>query len=151
MSLAEIKSAVEALSADELAQLAAFVRERENRAWINKSTPTLLKAVGYLRLPRKRARTFALGACKICRDRQNQSSILEAFRRATRKRAELAREKYALWKTDPHDPSLSFEERRNGICVVRIGEHYRAIGVREGDVVAWFWIGTHEAYNNFRF
>ena len=33
VSLAEIKSAVEALSADELAQLAAFVRERENRAW----------------------------------------------------------------------------------------------------------------------
>jgi hypothetical protein len=63
----------------------------------------------------------------------------------------LAREKYALWKSDPHHPSLGFEERRNGVCVVRIGEHYRAIGVREGDVIAWFWIGTHEAYNNFRF
>ena len=34
----------------------------------------------------------------------------------------LAREKYALWKSDPHHPSLSFEERRNGICVVRIGD-----------------------------
>ena len=33
MSLTEIKSAVEALSADELAELAAFVRDRENRAW----------------------------------------------------------------------------------------------------------------------
>jgi hypothetical protein len=33
VSLTEIKSAVEALSADELAELAAFVRERENRAW----------------------------------------------------------------------------------------------------------------------
>ena len=44
-----------------------------------------------------------------------------------------------------------FEERPNGICVVRIGNHYRAVGLREGDVVAWFWIGTHEEYNRFRF
>lgn len=33
MSLAEIKIAVDSLSSDELAELAAFVRERENRAW----------------------------------------------------------------------------------------------------------------------
>jgi hypothetical protein len=33
MSLSEIKTAVDALSADELTELAAFVRERENRAW----------------------------------------------------------------------------------------------------------------------
>lgn len=63
----------------------------------------------------------------------------------------LAREEYALWGSDPHHPSLQFEERRNGVCVVRIGEHYHAIGLREGDVIAWFWIGTHEEYNHFRF
>ncbi|MDQ6860375.1 MAG: hypothetical protein M3032_04360 [Verrucomicrobiota bacterium] len=63
----------------------------------------------------------------------------------------LAREKYALWRRDPHHASLRFEERRNGICVVRVGEHYRALALREGEVVAWFWIGTHEEYNNFRF
>jgi hypothetical protein len=33
MSLVQIKSTVEALSADELAELAAFVRERKKRAW----------------------------------------------------------------------------------------------------------------------
>jgi hypothetical protein len=63
----------------------------------------------------------------------------------------LAREKYALWKRDPRYPSLRFEERRNSICVVRIGDHYRALGLRDGDVIAWFWIGTHEQYNRFRF
>ncbi len=63
----------------------------------------------------------------------------------------LAREKYSLWRRDPRHPSLKFEERRNGICVVRIGDQYRAIGLREGDVIAWFWIGTHEEYNHFRF
>jgi hypothetical protein len=63
----------------------------------------------------------------------------------------LAREKYALWKRDPSHPSLHFEERRNGICVVRIGTGYRALGLREGDTIVWFWIGTHEEYNRFRF
>ena len=43
------------------------------------------------------------------------------------------------------------DERRNGICVVRIGDRYRAVGLREGDVIAWFWIGTHEQYNRFHF
>jgi hypothetical protein len=33
MSLAEIKHAVDMLSPDELAELAAFIRERENTAW----------------------------------------------------------------------------------------------------------------------
>ena len=47
----------------------------------------------------------------------------------------LAREKYALWKRDPYHPSLHFEEGRNGICVVRIEDRYRAVGLREGDVI----------------
>ena len=33
MSLAEIKTAVDALSAEELAELAAFIRERDQAAW----------------------------------------------------------------------------------------------------------------------
>ncbi len=64
---------------------------------------------------------------------------------------QLAREKYALWKSDPHHAALRFEERRGGVCVLRVGDHYRAVGLREKDVVAWFWIGTHEDYNRFRF
>jgi hypothetical protein len=63
----------------------------------------------------------------------------------------LAREKYALWRREPFHPSLRFEERRNSVCVVRIGDHYRAVGLREDEIVAWFWIGTHEEYNRFRF
>ena len=74
----------------------------------------------------------------------------KAFRSLPAPVQKLARDKYALWRRDPFHPSLKFEERRNGICVVRIGDHYRALGVREADVIAWFWIGTH-AYNRFRF
>src|SRR5436309_14815702 len=35
---------------------------------------------------------------------------------------DLAREKHAMWKRDPFHPSLGFEERRNNVCVVRIGD-----------------------------
>ena len=71
MSLSEIKTAVDALSAEELTELAAFVRERENRAWDQQSTPTLLKAPGSLRSRKKPARMSVLAGCWICRDRQD--------------------------------------------------------------------------------
>lgn len=43
---------------------------------------------------------------------------------------------------DTFHPSLRFEERRNGICVARIGEHHRTLGIRDSEIVAWFWITT---------
>jgi hypothetical protein len=75
----------------------------------------------------------------------------KAFEKLPAAVQDLAREKYAMWKRDPFHPSLEFEERRNNVCVVRIGDRYRALGLREGDTVLWFWIGTHEDYNRFRF
>jgi hypothetical protein len=32
------------------------------------------------------------------------------------------------------------------IYSVRIGIHYRALGVREGDDIVWFWVGSHDEY-----
>ena len=75
----------------------------------------------------------------------------KAFEKLPAPIQDLAREKYTMWKRDPFHPSLGFEERRNKVCVVRIGDHYRALGLREGDTVLWFWIGMHEDYNRFRF
>ena len=75
----------------------------------------------------------------------------KAFEKLPAPIQDLAREKYATWKRDPFHPSLGFEERRNNVCVVRIGDHYRALGLRQADTVLWFWIGTHEDYNRFRF
>jgi hypothetical protein len=75
----------------------------------------------------------------------------KAFEKLPTPVQDLAREKFAMWKRDPFHPSLGFEERRNNICVVRIGNSSRAVGVRENDIVLWFWIGTHEECNHFRF
>ncbi len=33
------------------------------------------------------------------------------------------------------------------IYSARIGSHYRAIGVLDGDTMTWTWVGTHEEYN----
>jgi len=33
-------------------------------------------------------------------------------------------------------------------CVVDIGYHYRALGEKIGDTIEWYWIGSHEDYNN---
>jgi hypothetical protein len=41
--------------------------------------------------------------------------------------------------------------KKGGIYSVEIGRSYRAIArERRGDYY-WFWVGTHEDYNNFNF
>ncbi len=47
---------------------------------------------------------------------------------------------YELLKADPQQPSLHFK-RIGRMCSVRIGIHYRAVGVEDGPDVVWFWIG----------
>ena len=61
----------------------------------------------------------------------------------------LAREKYALWQREPFHPSLKFEERRNGICVVRIGDHHRALGLRRAK--SWPGFGSARTPNTIVF
>ena len=60
----------------------------------------------------------------------------------------LARNNYVLLKTNPAYRSLYFKQVCNGRYLsVRIGLHYRALGVSVPDGVQWFWIGSHEEYN----
>lgn len=51
---------------------------------------------------------------------------------------------------NPNHPALYFKQvhEREPIYSVRIGLYHRALGVKEGNTVIWFWIGTHEEYNN---
>jgi mRNA-degrading endonuclease RelE of RelBE toxin-antitoxin system len=61
-----------------------------------------------------------------------------------------ARRTYKLWKQNSIHPSLHFKQVHDEqpIYSVRIGLSYRAIGVKEDNTMIWFWIGSHEAYNN---
>jgi hypothetical protein len=58
---------------------------------------------------------------------------------------------YRLFKNDPDHPGLSFKpvETRPSLYSVRIGLHYRALGVKQGDTIVWVWIGSHAEYDKF--
>jgi hypothetical protein len=60
----------------------------------------------------------------------------------------LAREKYRLWQKDPFHPPLQLKLLISNVWSVRIGPYHRALARRAGDLMVWFWIGTHEEYNN---
>ena len=57
-----------------------------------------------------------------------------------------ARKTYRVWKKNPHYPSLHIKKvhAREPIYSVRIGQ---AMGLVEGDTIAWFWIGSHSDYD----
>ena len=59
----------------------------------------------------------------------------------------LAIKNYRLWREDPWHPSLQFKDIGSSLWSVRIGIDYRAVGIRDGDVIVWQWIGPHAVYN----
>jgi hypothetical protein len=59
---------------------------------------------------------------------------------------ELADKNFELLKADPTHPSLHFK-RVGRFHSVRVGLHYRALGVDADDGVLWFWIGSHAEYD----
>lgn len=60
-----------------------------------------------------------------------------------------AREAYRRFRSDPSHPSLRFKRVHpiSPIYSARISRDYRALGVREDDVITWFWIGSHADYD----
>jgi hypothetical protein len=72
----------------------------------------------------------------------------ECFDRLPADVQKLARSRYRLWQRDPFHPSLHFKEIVPGLWSARINVQYRTLARRRGDVVAWFWIGTHNDYNH---
>jgi hypothetical protein len=60
-----------------------------------------------------------------------------------------ARNAYRLFRNDPNHASLRFRRvhPNEPIYSVRIGIHWRAVGVWQGDDMLWFWIGSHAEYD----
>jgi len=59
---------------------------------------------------------------------------------------DLADRAYELLKAKPRHPSLHLK-RVGDFWSVRVGLHYRALGVEDGGGISWFWIGTHADYD----
>jgi len=80
------------------------------------------------------------------------SHTTERFRKAFKQLPQhvqrQARQAYRLFKQNPYHPSLHFKQVHPArpTYSVRIGLDYRAVGIRDGDVIIWFWIGSHADY-----
>lgn len=61
---------------------------------------------------------------------------------------ELADKNYELLKGNPRHLSLQLK-RIEELLSVRVGKHYRAIGIDAPDGIQWIWIGSHAEYNKF--
>lgn len=59
-----------------------------------------------------------------------------------------AKAAYQLWSENPDHPSLRFKKVHSKLPIysVRVDLDWRAVGVMEGDMVLWFWVGPHDEY-----
>ena len=81
------------------------------------------------------------------------SNLTPRFRKCFRElpaSVQTAKKNYGLWKENPGHPSLDFKRAhtRRPIHSIKVGMGWRALGVVEGDRIAWFWIGSHNDYTN---
>jgi len=58
----------------------------------------------------------------------------------------LADENYVLLQGNPRHPSLHLK-KVGRFWSARIGIHYRAAAVQDGEDFVWFWIGHHSEYD----
>jgi hypothetical protein len=58
----------------------------------------------------------------------------------------LADKNFQLLKADSKHPSLHFK-KIGRLWSVRVGAHYRALGLDKPEGVVWFWIGSHADYD----
>ena len=75
--------------------------------------------------------------------------FIACFNRLPERVKESARRAYQLWRDDPHHPGLQFKRvgKRREVYSVRVGIGWHALGVKDGDVMVWFWIGSHAEYD----
>ena len=59
---------------------------------------------------------------------------------------QLADKNFALIKENPHHPSVRLK-KVGRFWSARIGLGYRALAKEREEGLVWFWIGSHDAYN----
>lgn len=76
-------------------------------------------------------------------------AFIELYRALPNHIREQARKNYRLWKANPTHPSLHFKHigQRIEAFSVRVGQGWRAIGLKTDDTIIWFWIGSHADYD----
>lgn len=83
-----------------------------------------------------------------------KSSVTKAFRKLLSELPtsvqEQATKAYSLWQEDPYYPSLQFKKvsQSQPIYSARVSLNYRVLGLLESDHIYWYWIGTHDKYDD---
>ena len=63
-----------------------------------------------------------------------------------------AKQAFDVWKADHFKRNLEFKQIQDELWSVRVGQHYRALGLTYVDAngqeaISWYWIGTHAEYD----
>jgi len=81
------------------------------------------------------------------------SEITDSFRQAYGKLPEEVRQRvrkaYRQWVANPLHPSLHYKMIHATLPIwsVRVGLHYRVVGVVHDEKMLWFFVGTHAEYD----
>lgn len=59
-----------------------------------------------------------------------------------------ARKTYGQWRKDPSSVDFRPLQGNKSIWRISLPDGYRAIGEDLGDTIKWFWIGSHNDYEN---
>ena len=78
-------------------------------------------------------------------------SFWEAYKTLDENLRQRARKSFRLWADNPFHPSLHLKciNVEEDVWSARVTLTHRAIGIMQGDVVTWFWIGTHDEYEKY--
>ncbi|MBI4782614.1 MAG: hypothetical protein HY785_15040 [Oscillatoriophycideae cyanobacterium NC_groundwater_1537_Pr4_S-0.65um_50_18] len=57
-----------------------------------------------------------------------------------------AQKAYRLWQENLLHPSLHFKKVGKTLWSVRLSGGFRALALKKGDDYYWFWIGSHDEY-----
>lgn len=76
-------------------------------------------------------------------------SFWRAYSALSEEHRKAARRAYEAFQKDPFAAGLRFKKLGgyDNIWSVRINDQYRAVARRDGDVVIWFWIGSHNEFD----
>ncbi len=80
-------------------------------------------------------------SCTTIQFRQTFAKLPEQVQQQTRAA-------YRQFKENPGHPLLRFKivHQKLPIYYARISKNYRAVGQLDGDLIIWFWVGSHTEY-----